>query len=158
VVAAAAAAWGGDASRVGVRLSPNSAFNDMGSPDYAAQFAAAAAAVEPAGLGYLHVVDGVAYGAPHALGPPVTLRDARAGGFRGAVVANCGYTPATAAAAVAAGDAAAVAFGRSFISNPDLPARIRAGWPLAPDASAEEWYAPVGPRGYTDFPPYAPRS
>ena len=155
VVEAAAAAWGGDASRVGVRLSPNSAFNDMGSPDYAAQFAAAAAALDPLGLAYLHVIDGLTYGGRHDLGPPMALRDFRPH-FRGPIIGNCGYTPAAAAAAVAAGDAAAVAFGRAFISNPDLPARIRHGWPLARDATVEEWYSPIGPRGYTDFPPYSP--
>ena len=127
----------------------------MGSPDYAAQFAAAAAALDPAGLAYLHVIDGLTYGGRHAHGPPLGLRDARPH-FRGPVMANCGYTAAAAAAAVAAGDAALVAFGRPFISNPDLPARFRAGWPLAREATVEEWYAPIGPRGYTDFPPYAP--
>jgi N-ethylmaleimide reductase len=121
------------------------------------QFAVAAERLDALGVGYLHVVDGTTYGPPHALGPPVALPAARAAFPRAAVFANCGYTGAAAAAAVAAGGAAAVAFGRAWVSNPDLPARLRHGWPLARDATPEEWYAPTGPRGYTDFPPYAPR-
>ena len=40
-------------------------------------------------------------------------------------------------------------------SNPDFADRVLNGWPLAPDAPMDVWYAP-GPAGYTDFPPYKP--
>ena len=46
-----------------------------------------------------------------------------------------------------------IAFGRPYISNPDLVERIAQGWPLAPDALMDVWYVP-DPRGYTDFPVY----
>ena len=52
-----------------------------------------------------------------------------------------------------AGDADAVAFGKLFISNPDLPERIRAGAPLAP-WNMETFYSP-GAGGYTDYPSLA---
>ncbi|TVP99920.1 MAG: hypothetical protein EA381_08535 [Planctomycetaceae bacterium] len=68
---------------------------------------------------------------------------------------NCGYTQSTAEQAVAAGHADLIAFGRPFISNPDLVERFRNGWPLAPDAEISDWYSPVGEQGYTDFPVHA---
>jgi N-ethylmaleimide reductase len=47
-----------------------------------------------------------------------------------------------------------IAFGRPYISNPDLVERITNGWPLAKPADMASWYAPIGAAGYTDFPPY----
>jgi N-ethylmaleimide reductase len=61
-----------------------------------------------------------------------------------------GYGAEEAAAAITAGPYAAVAFGRAFISNPDLPARLAAGAPLA-DPDPATFYTP-GPQGYTDYP------
>jgi N-ethylmaleimide reductase len=136
--------------RVGVRISPNGVFNDMGSPNYREQFLHAAAALDRLDLGYLHVVDGLAFGF-HKLGEPMTLADFR-GVFRGPIVGNCGYTLENAEAAVQEGLADLIAFGRPFISNPDLVERFANGWPLAPTASMTDWYSPTGAKGYTDFP------
>jgi N-ethylmaleimide reductase len=136
--------------RVGVRISPNGVFNDMGSPNYREQFLHAAAALDRLDLGYLHVVDGLAFGF-HKLGEPMTLADFR-GVFRGPIVGNCGYTLENAEAAVQEGLADLIAFGRPFISNPDLVERFANGWPLAPMASMTDWYSPTGAKGYTDFP------
>jgi N-ethylmaleimide reductase len=55
---------------------------------------------------------------------------------------------------IAMGDADLVAFGRPFISNPDLVDRFRNNWPLAPIAEMSDWYSPTGEKGYTDFPTY----
>src|SRR5690606_3748008 len=49
------------ASRIGVRLSPNGVFNDMGSPDFRETFSYAAAQLDGYGLAYLHVMDGLAF-------------------------------------------------------------------------------------------------
>ncbi len=138
------------ASRVGVRLSPNGVFNDMGSADFREQFHHAATELTRAGIGYLHVIDGLAFGF-HQLGAPVTLNETRQF-FRGTLIGNCGYTAATADAAIACGDADLIAFGRPFISNPDLVERFDRDAPLNPDAGMDVWYAPIGARGYTDFP------
>jgi 2,4-dienoyl-CoA reductase-like NADH-dependent reductase (Old Yellow Enzyme family) len=148
VVTAVAKVW--PSRRVGVRISPNGVFNDMGSPNYREQFLHAAAALDRLDLGYLHVVDGLGFGF-HKLGEPMTLADFR-GVFRGPIVGNCGYTLETAEAAVQEGLADLIAFGRPYISNPDLVERFANGWPLAPMASMADWYSPTGAKGYTDFP------
>lgn len=148
VVEAVTTVW--PASRVGVRLSPNGSFNDMGSPDFRDQFTAAARALDPFGLAYLHVVDGLGFGF-HELGAPMTLPEFRQV-FRGPLMGNCGYTKETAEAAITSNAADLIAFGRPYISNPDLVERFAHGWPLAAPAAMADWYSPQGARGYTDFP------
>ncbi len=138
------------ANRAGVRLSPNGQFNDMGSPDYREQFLHVAGQLNGYGLAYLHLMDGLGFGF-HQLGEPMTLSDFR-GVFRGPIIGNCGYTHETAEAAVGSGHADLIAFGRPFISNPDLVERFRHGWPLNPDAPMPDWYTSAGAEGYTDFP------
>lgn len=139
--------------RVGVRLSPNGVFNDMGSPDFREQFSYVASQLDTRDISYLHVLDGLAFGF-HGLGEPMTLADIRRV-FRGPLIANCGYGFDTAVHAVSSGDADLVAFGRPFISNPDLVARFAHGWPLAPDAPMADWYSPTGSKGYSDFPTHS---
>jgi N-ethylmaleimide reductase len=140
------------ANRVGVRLSPNGVYNDMGSPDFREQFTYIASQLDGYGLSYLHVMDGLAFGF-HNLGEPMTLADFRKV-FRSALIGNCGYTQEAAEQMIAMGDADLVAFGRPFISNPDLVDRFRNNWPLAPIAEMSDWYSPTGEKGYTDFPTY----
>lgn len=151
VVEAVTSVW--PANRVGVRLSPNGAFNDMGSPDFREQFTFAAGQLDAFGLAYLHVMDGLAFGF-HNLGEPMTLADFRTV-FHGPLIGNCGYTQEMAERAVADGSADLIAFGRPFISNPDLVERFKHGWPLAPLAPMTDWYSPTGEKGYTDFAPHA---
>ncbi len=141
------------AHRIGVRLSPNGAFNDMGSPDYREQFSFVAKELDRYGLAYLHVMDGLAFGF-HGLGDPMTLSDFRAL-FHGPLMGNCGYDAASANDAVAMGKADLIAIGRPFISNPDLVERWKKGWPLAADAPIEHWYSPIGEVGYTDYSAYS---
>jgi N-ethylmaleimide reductase len=149
VTAAVLDVWPAD--RVGVRLSPNGVFNDMGSPDYREQFTYAAQELDKLGLAFLHIVDGLAFGF-HQLGEPMTLAEFRA--FTSTpLVGNCGYTQETAEAAIVAGHADAIAIGRPYIANPDLVERYRNGWPLAEDAPMETWYS-FDERGYADWPAY----
>ena len=151
VVQAVMTVW--PSNRVGVRLSPNGSFNDMGSPDYREQFTRAAKALDPLGLAYLHLLDGLAFGF-HELGEPMTLKDFR-GVFGGPLIANCGYDKEQGETAVESGDADLVAYGRPYISNPDLAVRFDQGHPLAADAPQDVWYSPTGAKGYTDYPPFA---
>jgi len=148
VVEAVTSVW--PANRVGVRLSPNGVFNDMGSPDYREQFTYVASQLDRFGLAYLHVVDGLGFGF-HNLGEPMTLADFRQV-FHGPLIGNCGYEQETAEKAIAEGHADLIAFGRPFISNPDLVERFKNGWPLADPAPMSDWYLPTGSKGYTDFP------
>lgn len=145
------------ANRVGVRLSPNGNFNDMGSPDYRETFTYAARQLNAYGLAYLHVVDGLAFGF-HELGQPMTLAAFRAA-FNGPLMGCCGYTQETAEAAIAGGQADLIAFGRPYLSNPDLVDRFAHGWELNPPADMKVWSAPTA-AGYTDFPfhPSTPHS
>ena len=141
-------------NRVAVRLSPNGVFNDMGSPDGREQYLYAAGELDGFDLAYLHVMDGLAFGF-HEQGDPMTLQDFRAV-YHGSLMGNCGYEVETAEAAVAGGAADLIAFGRPYLSNPDLVERFANNWPLAPLADSSTWYTPAGAEGYTDFPVYAP--
>ena len=140
------------ARRVGVRLSPNGNFNDMGAPDFRETFTYAARQLNSYGLSYLHVVDGLAFGF-HEQGQPMTLPEFRAV-FSGPLMGNCGYTQETAEVAIASGQADLIAFGRPYLSNPDLVERFANGWQLNPPADVKVWSAPDA-KGYTDFPFHA---
>ena len=154
VVEAVTSVW--PAHRVGVHLSPNGAYNDMGSPDYREQFTYVASQLDHFGLAYLHVVDGLAFGF-HGLGEPMTLAEFRKV-FHGPLIGNCGYTKETAERAIAEGYADLISFGRPFISNPDLVERFSNGWALAEPAPMSDWSSPTGAKGYTDFPPFSTQS
>jgi len=136
------------ADKVGVRLSPNGAFNDMGSSDYIETYTAAAEMLNDLELGFLHVMDGLGFGF-HELGEPMTLADFREV-FKNTIVGNCGYTEETAEQAIEDGHADLIAFGRPFITNPDLPVRFMKDLPLAEDADTSVWSSP-GAEGYTTF-------
>lgn len=139
------------ANRVGVRISPNGVFNDMGSPDYRESFLYIAEQLNTYNLAYLHLVDGLALGF-HELGTPMMLAEFREV-FGGTLIGNCGYTQELAETAISRGVADLIAFGRDLISNPDLVERFTHGWPLNPPAEMRAWYS-FGPEGYVDFPTY----
>jgi N-ethylmaleimide reductase len=139
------------ANRIGVRLSPNGVYNNMGSQDFRETFVYVAKQLNVYGLAYLHLLDGLGFGF-HNLGEPMKLAEFR-NVFTGKLIANCGYTQETAVAAIEDGDADLVAFGRPIISNPDLVERFANGWVLNPPADPSVWYS-SGQQGYTDFPTY----
>lgn len=139
------------AERVGVRLAPNGVFNDMGSADYRETFTYVAQQLNQYGLAYLHVIDGLAFGF-HEQGEPMTLDEFRQV-FDGTLMGNCGYTQETAEQAIQDGKADLIAFGRPYLSNPDLVERFSHDWPLAPEADAELWWTPRED-GLVDFLAY----
>ena len=149
VVEAVLTVW--DAGSVGVRLSPNGSFNDMGSPEYREAFTYFARQLNSYRLAYLHLLDGLAFGF-HELGEPMTIAEFRRI-YDGVLIANCGYDRHDAEKAIAEGNADLVAFGRSYISNPDLVERFKNNWELNPNPEMDIWYSP-GAEGYTDFPTY----
>jgi N-ethylmaleimide reductase len=143
------------ANRIGVRLSPNGNYNDMGSPDFRETFFYVAEKLAGHQIAYLHVLNGLAFGF-HELGEPMRLADFRKV-FSGPLMGNCGYTKETAEEAIENHCADLISFGRPFISNPDLVKRFANGWPLNPTARMKDWYAPTE-EGYIDFPVYEPEA
>ena len=95
------------------------------------------------------MVDGLAFGF-HEQGQPMTLSEFRAV-FGGPLMGNCGYTKETAEAAIASGPADLIAFGRPFLSNPDLVERFANGWQLNP-AGGCEGVVGAGCEGLHRFP------
>ncbi len=137
------------AGRTAVRLSPNGALKGVDDSDPEALFTAAAHALSPLGLAFLELREPGYEGTfAQAATEPVAPRIRRV--FDGPLVLNSDYAGPDAQAELERGGADAIAFGRTFIANPDLPHRIRVGLPLAPD-DKETWYS-RGPKGYTDYP------
>lgn len=149
VLAAAIEVW--PVERVGVRLSPNGVFNDMGSSDYRETFLHTIKQLNKLKLGYVHIMDGLAFGF-HEKGEPMTLVEFREH-YDGVIIGNCGYTKEDAEERLQAGVADVAAIGRPFITNPDLVERFKNDWPLNPSEDMSLWYSP-GPEGYTDYPTY----
>jgi N-ethylmaleimide reductase len=104
-------------------------------------------ALVPTGLQYVHLVDHSAMGAPAV---PAALKVALRAAWPRTFILAGGFDRASAEAAVRQGKADLVAFGRPFLANPDLVARLERELPLnAPDFTT--LYTP-GPKGYTDYP------
>ncbi|RWR09364.1 alkene reductase [Paenirhodobacter populi] len=136
------------AERTGIRLSPWSNANNVGlDSDTPALFAAVAGALNAHNLAFVHVVEG-------QTGGPRDYPEAELKAFRAAIkapyVANNGYDRDMAISAVASGDAYAVAFGRPFIANPDLPERLKTDAPL--NDLRKDYFYGGGETGYTDYP------
>lgn len=138
--------------RVGVRLSPNGVFNDMGSSDFRQTYIYTLQQLGKLDLGYVHIMDGLAFGF-HEKGEPMTLAECR-GEYEGTIIGNCGYTKEDAEQRLLDGVVDLAAFGRPFISNPDLVDRLKNEWPLEPFEDMSYWYTP-GAQGYTDYLPYS---
>lgn len=136
------------AERVGIRLSPYGVFNSTGPyADVDAQYLALVQELSTLGLMYLHVLDHSAMGAPAV---PAELKASLRAAFDGPFILAGGFDAASAEQALAAGQADLIAFGRPFLANPDLVARMQAGAALnAPDFGT--FYTP-GAQGYTDYP------
>jgi N-ethylmaleimide reductase len=134
--------------QVGVRISPNGVFNDMGSDDFRETYLYVAEQLNKFNLGYLHIMDGLAFGF-HEKGTPMTLAEFKPV-YRGSIIGNCGYTKEAAEERIAEGNTDLIAFGRPFITNPDLPERFMNNWSLDPAEDMSLWYT-SGPQGYTDY-------
>lgn len=146
VASAVAVAIGGKST--GIRLSPFGAFNEMSSDAHTgAQFEALAKELGQLSLAYIHIVDHSSMGAPAV---PQPVKDAMRHAFDGPVILSGGYDAARAEADMNAGKGELVAFGRSFIANPDLVKRMTDGTELSA-ADPATFYTP-GEAGYTSYP------
>lgn len=145
VTQAAIEIWGAD--RVGVRLSPGGTFNDMGDSDPIALYSHVLARLDQLDIAYLHLIqarDGA--GMEDA---PVTNGRLRPLWRKPLILAG-GFTGKSADEAIRSGQTDAVAFGRNFIANPDLPLRLELGAPLNPYDRATFYGG--GAAGYVDYP------
>ena len=145
VTEAVVGVWGPE--RVGVRLSPNAAFNDMRDSDPRATFGAAVKALDRFNLGYIHVTR--AGPGDEVAGGPIDADFFRPL-FKNTIISAAGYDKAQAEAALRSGNADMIAFASLFISNPDLPARFKANAPLQ-EGDRSTFYGGDA-KGYTDYP------
>ncbi len=129
------------AGKVGMHLAPRADAHDMGDSNRVETFGYVARELGKRRIAFICAREKVA---DDSLGPQLKAA------FGGVYIANEGFNRDTAEAVIAAGSADAVAFGKAFIANPDLPRRFALNLPLnAWDAST--FYA-AGPKGYVDYP------
>ena len=137
--------------RIGVRLSPFGSFNDMSDSNSEALFSYVISILSKRHIGYLHLIEPRVMGGLEEARPdaPCVLEMLRSK-FEGVLITAGGYTRETGEAVLDRGIADAVAFGRSFIANPDLPRRFALNAPLNPYNRAT--FYTRGPEGYIDYP------
>ncbi len=132
------------ADRVGIRISPGGAFNDVSETEIDATYGALLTGLAPLGLLYLHVIAEADSGYAEGLRKQ----------FDGPVIVNTGFAgPSdleTATTVVSEGNGDLFSVGRAFIANPDLVERLRSGAPLA--EGDEATYYGGDAKGYTDYP------
>jgi N-ethylmaleimide reductase len=125
--------------RVGVKFSPQIAFNDIEERDAGEVYPYIFERLSAKHLAYVHVADGTGNGWHAKLRPH----------YDGLYFANAGFTYESGTELLAQNGADAIAFATKFIANPDLPERFRRGAPLnQPDRST---YYSAGEKGYTDY-------
>jgi N-ethylmaleimide reductase len=149
VVAAVSRTCGAD--RVGLRLSPSSEYQDMHDSDPRALFGHVLEGLSGAGLAYIHLVEPGISGSQNVEHGPDALDSAWAREhWPGRLIVAGDYDQRRGEAALARGSADAVAYGRLFLANPDLPSRFRVG------AAAHQAYRPTfyggTDEGYIDYP------
>ena len=140
------------AGRLGIRISPLTTFNDTSrDSDPQGLFESLVRRLDPLGLAYIHIVQGETGGPryPDDAEPPFDYA-ALHRCFRGGWMVNNGYGPDDAPQALSNGEADLIAFGRPFISNPDLVRRLRDHAPLN-EPNPATFYG-GGAEGYTDYP------
>lgn len=146
VISAVKGVW--PAGRIGVRLSPENGFNDIGDSQPQETFGAVVDMLRRHQLGYLHVVEGDMLNDSREVDYGELRRR-----YGGLYIANNGYTRERAEQALQQGDADLIAFGRLYIANPDLPERF------AQDADLNEpdpaTFYGGDATGYTDYPALA---
>lgn len=146
VIDAVSEVWGSD--RIGVRVSPLNSFNSMRDSDPVGLYTYLAQQLNERNLAFLHLMRADFLGEQE--GDVITpIRKA----YQGTLITNMGYTAAEADREIEAGHLDAVAFGTSYLANPDLPERFAKGAELN-EPNSETFYSP-GPEGYNDYPTLA---
>lgn len=138
-------------ARVGVRISPFGRLYDFKPfAQEAETWMQVASALDERELAYVHL----------NYQPTITAAEVPAGfgadfrkAYRGTLIGAGGFDRELAEAELAKGELDLIAFGTSYIANPDLVERMRHGWPLAP-SDHSTFYGVIGAKGYTDYPVY----
>lgn len=141
------------AFRVGIRLSPFGVANHMptcSEPEVETMYRYLVGQLNGIGIAYVHIVDHSSMGAPEV---KQSLKDSIRTLFSGAYILSGGYTSERAERDVLEGKGDLVAFGKLFISNPDLPKRLKNDWLLNEDWNQDLFYT-ASKEGYTDYPLY----
>jgi N-ethylmaleimide reductase len=137
------------ADRTSIRLSPNGPSQGADDSNPVGLFTAAASALQDIGVAFLELREQKAFGNFGTTDVPRVSPDIRKV-FRNPLILNQEYTFETAKADLESGLADAISFGRPYISNPDLVARLANGAEITPD-NYKTWYS-EGAEGYTDYP------
>ncbi len=149
VMAAVVEVWGSD--RVGVRLSPSGTFGSMADSDPQALFTYVVQQLDPLNLAYVHIVEPRVQANETVENPDMALSTTYFRTlYRGALISAGGHNRYTGEATLQAGDADFVAYGRLYISNPDLAQRFALNVPLNP-YNRDTFYGGDA-QGYTDYP------
>ena len=134
--------------KVGMRLSPGGAFNDVNPFDGQEEaFIFIAEKLKEIGLAYIHLVDHSSMGTPEV---PRDLKEKIQDSFGGTIIISGGYDKSSAEKDLKGGLGHLVAFGRPFLANPDLVERLKQGVDLNQPVF-NTFYTP-GEKGYTDYP------
>ena len=140
---AAISVWG--AGRVGVHLAPRGDSHDMGDSNPLNTFGYVAEQLGQRGVAFIFTRESLG---ENRISPALKQR------FGGVLIANEGFNRDSALQVIAAGEADAVAFGKDFISNPDLPRRLQLNVALNPYHTETFYGSGTGnpEHGYTDYP------
>ncbi len=139
----------GDSQKVGIRLSPSGLFNTAGDSDSKNTWTYVIKRLNEHNLAYLHLVEPLAP-LPDDTDFAREVAKFYASLYEGTVISNGGHTRESGNQYIEEGIAHAIAYGKLYISNPDLPARFVQDAPLA-EWDSNTFYLP-GPKGYTDYP------
>jgi N-ethylmaleimide reductase len=141
-----------DGGQVGVRISPTGSFNDMSDDNPLETFSVAVAKLNSYGLGYLHIVE-TAQNSKGSSAEDLAMSTHLRTLWKSLYVVNGGYDGPSGEQALQTGHADAVAYGRTFLANPDLPRRLQLGAALnEPDPTT---FYGGDAAGYTSYPALA---
>jgi N-ethylmaleimide reductase len=160
------------AERVGIRFSPWGLFQGTASSDVVGQYAYVAEQADKRQLAYIHFIEprtdlvkspekkiqqlkAIAEERGVPLEDVVSMAPIKKAIKNIPILSNGEYNDMNALEPLDKGDADGIVYGRLFISNPDLPKRLKNGWPLTP-YDRKTFYTP-GPRGYIDYPVFSSR-
>jgi N-ethylmaleimide reductase len=149
VVTAVAEAIGKE--KTAIRLSPYGVASDMPHyPEIEVTYNYLSEKLNTIGISYIHIVDHSAMGSPEV---PMEIKKSIRNNFKNTIILSGGYDKEKAEAHIQSGLGDLVAFGRPYISNPDLTERFKNNWPLSQELKMDLFYTP-DEKGYTDYPFY----